>query len=263
MGYLPGAVPPVPQSEGRINILLLGSDQLPGHVDFRTDAFMLVSYNPQTGATSIISIPRDTYVYLPGHFYQRINTAMEFGGFPLVAKTVAYNFGVRPQHYILINFQGFATLVDRLGGVDVYVPHVLCDRRTHYSDHYCIGPGTVHMDGSLALWYARSRITTSDFDRASRQQALLLAMVRKLFSFNALGRIPSLYAAYRNMVVTDISLAGAVSLAAKARHFDPNAIKTYVLTPPAVQPWMTPQGAAVLLPNHALIRGILIEALSR
>ncbi len=263
MGYLGQAAPPITQAEGRINIMLLGSDQRPGHADFRTDAFMLLSYNPKSGATSIISFPRDTYVYLPGIGYNRINTAMEFGGFPLLQSTLEYNFGIKPSHYVLVNFMGFATLVDTLGGVNVVVPHQLCDRRTNYSEHYCIGPGTVHMDGSLALWYARSRITTSDFDRAARQQTLILAIIRKLISLNALSRAPALYQSYRQMVVTDIGPGDFLSMVAQARHFDSNAIQTFVIRPPALQPWTTPRGSYVLLPNRSAVRSILESALSR
>ena len=262
-GTISQAVPPIPQANERINILLLGSDQLPGHADFRTDAFIVLSYNPKTGATSLISIPRDTYVYLPGLFYQRINTAMEFGGFPLVQRTLEYNFGFKPSYYVLINFMGFATLVDSLGGVDVYVPHQLCDRRTNYSEHYCIGPGTVHMDGSLALWYARSRKTTNDFDRAARQQALIKALFAKALSLNSLSRAPEIYQAYRSMVVTNIGLTDFLKMVAQAGRFDMDKVKTYVITPPALQPWITPQGAYVLLPNHQAVRSILEEAFSR
>ncbi len=262
-GTLSQAAPPIPQAQERINILLLGSDRRPGHTDFRTDAFMLVSYNPKTGATSIISFPRDTFVYLPGLFYQRINTAMEFGGFPLVQRTLEYNFGFRPSYYVLVDFMGFATLVDTLGGVDVAVPRQLCDRRTNYSEHYCIGPGTVHMDGSLALWYARSRITTNDFDRAARQQALIMAILQKMLSLDALNRAPEIYQAYRGMVTTNIGLGDLASMVSQAGHFQASAVQTYVITPPALQPWITPQGAYVLLPDHAAVRRILTEAFSR
>ena len=254
---------PIPGTDKRINIMLLGSDRRPKHYDFRTDAIMLLSYNPDTGATSIISFPRDTYVYLPAlRTYNRINTAMEFGGFPLLADTMAYNFGVRPDHYILINFMGFATLVDSLGGVDVYVPHKLCDRRTNYG-YYCVGPGTVHMDGSLALWYARSRMTTSDFDRAYRQQALLRAIISKLLSANALGRVPQIYQAYRGLVVTDLGLGDVLKIVARATHFKSSKIRTYVITPPALVPWITPQGADVLLIRPQAVRSILTSAFQR
>ncbi len=261
-GTLSGPVPPITQAKGRINIMLLGSDQRRGHYDFRTDAIMLLSYNPKTGATSLVSFPRDTYVYLPGMYYQRINTAMEFGGFPLLASTMEYNFGIRPDYYILINFVGFQQLIDRLGGVDVYVSRRLCDKRTHYG-YYCIGPGNVHMDGSLALWYARSRKTTSDFDRARRQQDLLLAIIHRLISFDAFTRAPELYNAYRQMVETNISPGDFSIMVTKATDFHTDGIKTYVLTPPTLIPWRTPQGAYVLLQDYGRVRNILEDALSR
>ncbi len=251
------AAPPLTELEGRVNLILLGSDRRPGHTDFRTDAMIFVSYNPATGATLMASFPRDLYVFIPGVGYNRINTAMEFGGFDTLAATLTYNFGIRPEHYILVNFSGFEDLVDTLGGLDVQVTQPLCDPLN------CVSPGLVHMDGAQALWYARSRITTSDFDRARRQQEILVALSDKLLSPDALRQAPELYKTLKDMVETDLTLLDVASLAAKAGRFSPDAISRVVFAPPRYgAPWITPQGWYVVLPNVAAIQGAL-RALAR
>ncbi len=243
------AVGLLPELEGRINLVLLGSDRRQGHTDFRTDTLVFLSYDPQTGSTVLASFPRDTYVYIPGYGYNRINTAMEFGGFPALVDTLAYNFGIRPEHYVLVDFGGFKALIDTLGGIDVNVPRRLCDHLR------CVGPGVVHMDADTALWYARSRETTSDFDRARRQQEVLLAIARRLLSLDALSRAPELYALFRGMVLTDLSLGDVVQLAAQAGKFSPDRVATVVFAPPQYGvSWITPQGAYVMLPNISAIQ---------
>ncbi|HID85551.1 MAG TPA: hypothetical protein EYP54_10740 [Anaerolineales bacterium] len=243
------AVPPIAELAGRINLLLLGSDQRPGHWDFRTDTIVFVSFDPQTGETLLASFPRDLYVRIPGYGVNRINTAMEFGGFPALAETLAFNFGLRPQHYILVNFHGFKALIETLGGIDVYVPRRLCDHLR------CVGPGWVHMDADVALWYARSRETTSDFDRARRQQEVLRAIASRLLRLDALHRAPELYALFRGMVVTDLGVDDVVRIVAQAGRFSPDRTHGVVFAPPQFGvPWITPQGAYVVLPNIGAIQ---------
>ncbi len=248
-GAPPRAVPPIAETQGRINLVLLGSDQRPRHWDFRTDTLIFVSYDPHTGRTVMASFPRDLYVRIPGYGLNRINTAMEFGGFPTLVRTLEYNFGLHPDHYILINFRGFKALVEALGGVEVQVPRRLCDHIR------CVGPGWVHMNADVALWYARSRATTSDFDRARRQQALLVAIARRLLSLDALNRAPELYQLFRSLVITDLGLGDVASMVAQAGNFSPDKVETVVFAPPRYgRPWITPQGAYVVLPNVQAIQ---------
>ena len=86
---------------------------------------MLAVYNPHSGALSLVSFPRDLYVAIPGIGYNRINTVMEFGGFDLMADTLAQNFGVRPRYYVLVSRFRFKEIMDTLGGLEVYVPDPL------------------------------------------------------------------------------------------------------------------------------------------
>ena len=163
-GSLPAQALPIPQPEGEVTILLMGSDQRPGARDFRTDTMLLIVLKID-GSVSLVSFPRDLWVYLPGHGMERINTAQEYGGFELVQSTFQYNFGFTPQSYVLTNFNGFRFIVDDLGGIDVQVGLTLSDARTGYPEGYTVDPGLVHMDSETALWYVRARKTTSDLDR--------------------------------------------------------------------------------------------------
>ena len=177
--------------EGQINILLLGSDQRPNDAGFRTDTIILLTLNPGDGSAHLTSFPRDLYVFIPGWTVQRINTAFAYGGFDTLALTMEYNFGVIPDHYVLINLWSFIDVIDNLGGVDVKVGQTLCDHRDDHGD-YCVYQGTEYMDGETALWYVRSRYSTSDFDRGRRQQEVILAIFDKMLSMDGLQKAPEL-----------------------------------------------------------------------
>ncbi|NPA26507.1 MAG: LCP family protein [Chloroflexi bacterium] len=248
--------------ERRVNILLLGSDQRPWEVGFRTDTIILASYNPQTGATSLISFPRDLWVQIPGVGYNRLNTAMFYGGFDTLAETFAVHFQVRPQYYILVGHGGFKAIIETLGGIEVEVPRRFCDN--YYGRGYkCIGPGKVHLNADEALWYVRGRTYSNDLDRNRRQQAVLLAILDALMSMDALRRAPEIYNLYRQWVDTNIKPSDIPGLLIKFRRFDPRKVKKYTFTAAHVYPWVTPRGAQVLLPNMPAIHEMLMEAATR
>jgi polyisoprenyl-teichoic acid--peptidoglycan teichoic acid transferase len=136
-------------------MLLLGSDT----TDLRrgrTDSIHLVFIHRQNGNASLVSIPRDLYVYQPGLTMDRINTTYLWGGFELLALTIEYNFGVRPTRWVLVHLDDFVRFIDDLGGIDVPVSDAFPD------DCGGIPSGIVHMDGGVALCYVRERNTTSD-----------------------------------------------------------------------------------------------------
>jgi len=251
---------PIPQPAGQVSIVLLGSDQRPNQGDFRTDVMILVTLRADH-TVSLVSFPRDLYVYLPGLNSQRINAAMEFGGFDMLSSTLEYNFGIRPQHYILTNFSGFQSIVDSLGGVDVNVAQTLNDTRTGYPDGFTVYSGLVHMNGEMALWYVRSRYSTSDFDRLRRAQEVMVALSQKLFSLKALAHLPEAYAAYRSAVVTDLTLEDALSLLPLLQALDPNRVSRYVITADQGTEWIDPNsGSYYLLPDPIAIRKLLQQA---
>jgi LCP family protein required for cell wall assembly len=245
----------------RMNLLLLGSDQRPYEGGFRTDTIILVSLDPSQGTASLVSFPRDLYVYIPGWTEQRINTAMGYGGFPLLADTLEYNFGVRPEHYVMVNFWAFQATIDSLGGIDVEASQTLSDHRDGHG-YYTIYPGLNHMDGETALWYSRSRYSTSDFDRGRRQQEVVMALFKRLLSLDAIEKAPELYDIYIQNVTTDLSfqeIAPLLPLAAKLS--DISRIHQYYIGPAQVTAWTTPGGAQVLLPNPGAINAVLWQAL--
>lgn len=249
--------PILSQPPGQMNILLLGADARPGQNRFRTDTIILMTINPQVGTVNLTSFPRDLYITLPGEGQNRINTAYFFGRMPLVMKTFQYNFGIRPDHYVIINFSSFKRIIDSLGGLDVVVGEKLSDYRAGY--WVTIRPGLVHMDADTVLWYVRSRKTTNDFARNRRQQEVLLAIFNKLVSMDAIKRAPEFYNLYKKNVKTDLTLADLIPLLPFATKVasDPSRIHNYFVGSGKVQSWITPGGAMVLLPNQAKINKII------
>lgn len=260
LGATPSAVAPIQLPDGEATILLMGSDQRPGAADFRTDTLLLVVLKPD-GSISLVSFPRDLWVYLPDRFMQRINSAQEFGGFELVQKTFQYNFGFTPQSYILTNFSGFQSIVDSLGGVDIQVGRTLSDTRSGYPDGYTVSPGLVHMDGATTLWYVRSRKTTSDLDRLRRAQEVISGIGSKLLSQGGLAHLPQVYAAFRDAVVTDLTLQDVTSLLPLFQKADPSRVQRYAIGINQLLPFITTNGADVVLPQPDAIRQMLLQAL--
>ncbi len=252
--------------DGQVRILVLGSDARPTG-GFRTDIIMLVTINPQQGTATVLSLPRDLWVDLPGWGANRINTAMVYGGFSLMASTLESNLGVRPTHYIMTTFNGFTQIIDSLGGVDVTASKTLTDKCSSnlggYRGYCTVNPGITHMNGQFALWYVRSRYSTSDFDRERRSQEVLQALFSKLMNLNAIARIPDMYEIYRKNVETNLSLADIVGLAPVASSLisDFSKVRRYTVGPGQVSDWVVPgSGAMVLVPNYNLIQPIIMEA---
>lgn len=252
--------------EGQVNILLLGSDIRPNDGGFRTDVIMWLSLNPKDGYVSVISFPRDLFVSIPGWGNNRINTAFQYGGFEMLADTFEANFGVRPDNYVLVDFNGFTAVINDLGGIDVYAAYNLSDSCAKWinASGYCsVGPGMVHMNGDVALWYARSRYTTSDIDRARRTQEVAEAIFNRLVSLDALVKAPDLYNAYVTYVNTDVKLTDIVSLLPLASTINQNSdIRNYVVDYNYAYDWITSSGSQVLIPDNAAIQELMIEALS-
>jgi LCP family protein required for cell wall assembly len=259
------AIPPpvgrLPQPDGQVNILLLGSDQRPNDYGFRTDTILLLTLDPKNGRASLTSFPRDLYVYIPGWTMQRINTAQAHGGFETAALTFEYNFGVQPDHFVMINFWSFVEVIDSLNGVDVQVANGLGDQRDGYG-YYYVPPGLNHMDGETALWYVRSRHTSSDFERTQRQQEVIQAVFERVLSLNGIKRAHDLYQIYTDNVTTDLKfddIAPLLPLAAKLG--GTTRIEHYFIGRPQVTGWVTPGGAQVLLPNRDAVIDVMRQAL--
>lgn len=251
----------LPQPKGQINVLLLGSDQRFGTGGFRTDTIILATINPANDTVNLTSFPRDLYVNIPGWTSNRINTAWGRGGFESLAATFVHNFGVRPDYYVLVNFWSFTEVVDSLGGIDVYAAQALSEYTAQ--GWFTIPAGHNHMDGATALYYARSRKSTSDFDRNRRQQEVVKAIFSKLMSLYTISKLPELYEIYIDNVTTNIRFSDVIPLIpVAARIRDAENIKHYYIGRGQVSNWRTPGGAAVLLPNQAAVMEIIRQALN-
>jgi LCP family protein required for cell wall assembly len=245
----------------QVNILLLGSDKRPWDSAFRTDTIMLLTLNPSLGTVSLTSFPRDMYINIPGWGMDRINTAWGKGGFDKLAATFEHNFGVRPDHYVLINFSSFKQIVDSLGGLDVNVGVNVSDYRNGY--YFTVPAGPQTMDADTVLWYVRSRKTSNDFQRSRRQQEVLMAIFQKMLSLNALRRIPEFYAIYKDNFTTDMGLTTLVPLFPLAAQLvDTSRIHHYFIGPNQVYDWITPGGGMVLVPRQAEVMAVIRKALN-
>jgi LCP family protein required for cell wall assembly len=251
--------------DGQVRVLVLGSDARAGG-GFRTDVIMLVTINPN-GTGSVVSFPRDLWVFIPGFGEQRINTAFEFMGIEGVYSTLEYNFGVRPDHYVMTNFNGFVEIIDSLEGIDVYASDPLtdkCDVPGH-ADGYCtVEPGLNHMDCSMALWYVRSRYSSSDFDRTRRAQEVIQGVFFRLLRLNIITKIKQIYNAYKQNVETDLSLGDIIPMLPLAPSLSKTEhVRRYAIGPGQVWDYIVPgSGAMVLVPNLEACRAILREAMA-
>ncbi|WP_327094730.1 LCP family protein [Nocardia vinacea] len=149
----------------------------------RTDTIMLV-HIPKSGATTLVSLPRDSYVSIPGHGKDKLNAAFAFGGAPLLVQTVETATGVHIDHYAQIGFGGFAGIVDTLGGIDVCVPKAIDDPLAGIN----LAAGCQTLDGPQALGFVRSRATAlADIDRMNNQRLFMAALLKKATSAGTLA----------------------------------------------------------------------------
>jgi len=189
------------QTEGRTNILLLGNGGKNHPGGGLTDTMIVLSINWQNKKVAMISVPRDLWVKISGNSYAKINYAYFYGnqnpklsggGGKVASDTISEVVGLPIHYYVSLDFDGFKKIVDTVGGIDIdvdkelYDPYYPAANMVDY-DPFRISVGMHHMDGNLALKYARSRETTSDFDRSRRQQQVLAAIKEKTLSLETLS----------------------------------------------------------------------------
>ena len=272
LSQLPGVDNGQPGSasiEERINILVMGLDRKvdePKGDPSRTDTMFVVTVDPYSKTAGVFSIPRDLWVEIPdgqgSYFNQRINVAYEYGplknypggGPGLAMATVEHNFGMKIDHYVVLDFVGFMDLVDAVGGIDVDVKDVVWDpsycNTTDCSDlkEVYFEPGLQHMDGETALQYVRVRHGSNDLKRIERQQDVIRATLNAALNAQLLipNRAVSIYNKFRDAVDTDISVFKVPGLALLAKDIPPENI-TNISVGSAVQEGYAGD-AAVLFP---------------
>ncbi|MCB8985405.1 MAG: LCP family protein [Ardenticatenaceae bacterium] len=254
---VPSPIPPFPKSEAITNIVLVGNDVAEPQGG-RTDSIIIVSINRDTKTATMLSLPRDLYVVIPGWRMTKINLALPHGhgvdypgaGGGLLKDTIEYNLGLPIDYYARIGFEGFKSVVDAVGGVEVVVTCALTDWRLKSPELdqtvednwelFTLEPGVYQMDGDLALWYARSRRTTNDFERGRRQQQVLRAIFDTGLEQNLITDLPDLWRVYREAVETDLTLPVVLELAALAPAVRENGVQHLAIAGDAVQSWLEP-----------------------
>ena len=260
-----------PATRRRLNILLLGLDQRDDErgVPTRSDTMIVVSIDQVKKTAAMISLPRDMWVEIPGFANNRINVAnflgdanrLPGGGPALAMKTVEHNFGLRIDYYARINFRGFEKIVDTLGGVTVNVEQPIIDNEYPTEDYETmriyIPAGVQHMDGKVALQYARSRHSENDFGRARRQQRLLLAIRDRALQLDVIPKVPTLLGTMKDMLETDIPLQEIARLAMLAKDIDSKNVSSLVIDEKLAPPFKGENGADLLMPKTAEIRAAI------
>lgn len=219
----------------RINILLLGVDDGDSEASAdepkRTDAILLLSVDPDKEKVSVLSVPRDTKVILPGHRDpDKINAAFAYGGAVMTKQTVQSLLQIPVHYYALANWRGFIEVVDLIGGVDLYV-----EKNMYYEDPYAdlvidIKHGYQHMDGETAGKYVRFRgDELGDIGRVQRQQKFLRAAAEQMFSFQNITKIGAIMDTIDKYIDTDLNTVTMLKAANSFKIFGDDKIKTCML----------------------------------
>jgi LCP family protein required for cell wall assembly len=270
----------------RLNILLLGVDQRQGDATFNTDTMIVVSIDPVTKNVAMFSLPRDTVnVPLPaaaqgvfGSVYQgKINTLWTNArnrpdafpgtgnarGFNALKETLGTLYHLNIQYYVMVNFQGFRQVVDTLGGVTIDVQNPVVDDMYPGDNgtdlRVYIPAGPQHMTGAQALVYARSRHGSNDFDRAARQQRVILSIREQTSPQTVLNNLQALLTTLKTSFKTDIPVDQLPALIQLSSQVNTANIRSYVFAPPRFETQNYPISSN-LFPNVALIRSTVLNA---
>lgn len=261
------------QGKRYIHILLLGLDRRDDEPT-RSDTMIIVTVDLWDGLASILSIPRDLVVAIPGNGEDRINAAYTYGetahpndpaaGPALAVETVSKQFKIPIEHYIQIDFNGFRGVVDAVGGVDISVAEEIDDPEYPTDDygykHVHFDPGCFHMNGEQALEYARTRHADSDNGRRDRQMHVMQAVLDRTADLNAARRLPEIVKSLGTSVQTSIPWEGQLSLARMGRRINAAGVARYSIEPPMVRETITRYGAWVYLGNWPAIDALVREA---
>lgn len=249
------ATPAEEAAEQPVTFLLVGSDSRVSAEDGedpggRSDAIMLARLSGDRQHAQLVSIPRDSWVDIPGRGVNKINAAYAFGGPTLLIQTVEQLTGVRIDHYVAIDFEGLIQVTDDLGGVDVVVAE------TTTNGPYTFPAGVNHLNGEQARWYLGQRygLPGGDFDRVRRQQQYLQSVFDKLVSTNTFtdpGRLDAALLAVTSAVAVDEGLGNGdlLRLAYSMRDVTPGNVEFF--TAPVLGTGMEGPASVVYLDGTA------------
>jgi LCP family protein required for cell wall assembly len=247
-------------ADGRLNVLVVGGDAGPDRWNLRTDTLILVSVDVATGRAAMFGIPRNLYnVPLPSRlaslfpcrcFPRMLNDLYSYAdlrpaqfpggktrGYLAVAATIEALTGVDLDGMVVADLRGFVQLVDALGGLDLTVKKPLYDSHYPLEDgsgwiEVYFAPGKHHLDGRMALAYARSRHQDSDYGRMARQQEVLLALRRQARPACLVPKVGQLAKIVRSSLWTNISVRDLPGLLELAARVDPRTVARFAFNPP-------------------------------
>lgn len=297
LGVIPAPVDPVRLPAGTINIALLGTDTRPQQGGLNTDVIMIASLHPNLPVVTLMSIPRDVLVYIPGKHMHKVNTAYNKGA-DVFRQTIRYNFGVDIDYYALVDFSGVVSTVDALGGIEVVAtcplyhvfpkdPYYFADETSPmtvtapYTDSFTgeawvVGaavptqtidiprPGVYELNGMETLAFARARygVPGGDIDRGRRAQRVVRALLNEIRHNASLTTIPALYRQYSNSVHTDIELADVIRMASQANRLDALAIRNRYFDGVGLTAVTLPRVGSVLIPDRNAVTQYVQRALT-
>lgn len=193
---------PLVQGDNVVNILMIGQDRRPGQGTQRSDSMILVTFNKSTGKITLTSFMRDMYVRIPGYGKDKLCHAYAYGGMPLLNQTLYDHFGVEIDGNVEVDFTGFTTIVDVLGGVEVEITQKEANYLNKKGD-WDFTAGTWLMNGEQALQYSRIRKIDSDYKRAERQRRILMTLVEE-YKDQDMGTTLKMVDEFLPLVTTDI-----------------------------------------------------------
>lgn len=244
----------------RTNLLILGMDYADWWTSTaRTDTIMLATFLPARPYVGLLSIPRDLWVVIPGVGENRINTAHFFaeaaagGSGPQAAlDTVNLNFGLDLHYYVRVRFESVREIVNAMGGVDIDLPEPMAGYPA----------GRHHLTGNKALAFARDRANSDDFFRMQHAQLLVRAMLKQLIQPRSWVRLPAVGVAALRAVDTNLPAWLWPRLGLTLLRVGPDGIRSLTITRDDVTPYITDQGANVLLPNWPRIQARVAEMMN-
>lgn len=236
---------PIESIEEPVSILILGRDSRETEDDAgRADTIMLLHLNPAKKHSTLLSIPRDTLVDIPGYGQDKINAAYAYGGEKLMIETVSNLLNATINHYVTIDFDGFVKLIDALGGVDIVVDRPLVDPKTGAN----FSPGKHHLTGEQALAYTRSRSTElADIGRIQRQQLLFKELVNQKLNAKYLSNIPEYFNILIENTRTDLDLVTILKYAKTSLSLGPENFETAII--PTHADWIENKTISVQIPD--------------
>jgi LCP family protein required for cell wall assembly len=267
-----GPAPEGWDGQSRVNVLFIGVDHRewePNQGPPLADTLILATYDPPSRSAAMLSIPRDLWVELPGGLgYHKINQSFQMGeatnypggGAGMTIDTVEQVLAVPVHFYVLVDFNAFIRLIDEIGGVKINVPEAITVDPLGDNNTITLQPGVQTLPGDIALAYARARNTAgSDFDRAARQQQIIMGVYKRVTDFGMLptliAKSPVLYQELASGVSTNLSVRQIFDLAWQIQQLPEERIRRYVIGPEQVIVTTSYNGLSILqiIPDKLLM----------